>query len=206
MGLPARYVSGYLHPGSGQPNTTVEGESHSWVEWWCAAGWRSTHVVPAAHRRIRPRRPRPRLWRRRPVTRHILRWPFGDVRHCGDDRARLGRPRDWAADVLGRYLGGMSNYGQQPPYGQNPANPYGQAQPGSTASRSSRTGSRPQDASLSRRIRANRGRTRATGSVSPAAAAIRSARPGPYGQQPTQWTPNHPPRGSPLSSSARCQS
>src|SRR5215217_877619 len=26
----------------------------------------------------------------------------------------------------------MSNYGQQPPYGQNPANPYGQPQPGQT--------------------------------------------------------------------------
>ena len=37
MGLPARYVSGYLHPGSGEPNTVVEGESHSWVEWWCGS-------------------------------------------------------------------------------------------------------------------------------------------------------------------------
>jgi transglutaminase-like putative cysteine protease len=37
IGLPARYVSGYLHPGSGEPNTSVEGESHSWVEWWCGS-------------------------------------------------------------------------------------------------------------------------------------------------------------------------
>jgi transglutaminase-like putative cysteine protease len=37
IGLPARYVSGYLHPGSGEPNTTVQGESHSWVEWWCGS-------------------------------------------------------------------------------------------------------------------------------------------------------------------------
>ena len=37
MGLPARYVSGYLHPGSGEPNQIVEGESHSWVEWWCGS-------------------------------------------------------------------------------------------------------------------------------------------------------------------------
>jgi uncharacterized protein YbjQ (UPF0145 family) len=36
----------------------------------------------------------------------------------------LGRA-DWC-----RYLVGMSNYGQQPPYGQNPPNPYGQQQPG----------------------------------------------------------------------------
>jgi transglutaminase-like putative cysteine protease len=37
IGLPARYVSGYLHPGSKQPNRTVTGESHSWVEWWCGS-------------------------------------------------------------------------------------------------------------------------------------------------------------------------
>jgi len=37
IGLPARYVSGYLHPGSGEPNKTVEGESHSWIEWWCGS-------------------------------------------------------------------------------------------------------------------------------------------------------------------------
>jgi transglutaminase-like putative cysteine protease len=36
VGLPARYVSGYLHPGGdGKANTMVEGESHSWIEWWC---------------------------------------------------------------------------------------------------------------------------------------------------------------------------
>jgi transglutaminase-like putative cysteine protease len=39
LGLPARYVSGYLHPtpdaGIGQPAT---GESHAWVEWW-DGGW-----------------------------------------------------------------------------------------------------------------------------------------------------------------------
>ena len=37
IGLPARYVSGYLHPGSGEANKTVEGESHSWIEWWCGS-------------------------------------------------------------------------------------------------------------------------------------------------------------------------
>jgi transglutaminase-like putative cysteine protease len=35
LGIPARYVSGYLHPqkdaGLGE---TVRGESHAWVEWW----------------------------------------------------------------------------------------------------------------------------------------------------------------------------
>lgn len=38
IGLPARYVSGYLFPaGESTPNATVEGESHSWVEWWCGS-------------------------------------------------------------------------------------------------------------------------------------------------------------------------
>jgi transglutaminase-like putative cysteine protease len=39
LGLPARYVSGYLHPKKdaavGEP---VTGESHAWVEWW-DGGW-----------------------------------------------------------------------------------------------------------------------------------------------------------------------
>ncbi|MEU2349731.1 transglutaminase family protein [Modestobacter sp. NPDC049651] len=38
LGLPARYVSGYLHP---RPDAaigqTVTGESHAWVEWWDGA-------------------------------------------------------------------------------------------------------------------------------------------------------------------------
>lgn len=47
LGIPARYVSGYLHP---QPDAvlgeTVEGQSHAWVEWW-AGEWvpyDSTHA------------------------------------------------------------------------------------------------------------------------------------------------------------------
>lgn len=37
VGLPTRYVSGYLHPGDkeGKIHVAVEGESHSWVEFWC---------------------------------------------------------------------------------------------------------------------------------------------------------------------------
>lgn len=35
VGIPARYVSGYLHPsGDGDVGRTVVGESHAWVEWW----------------------------------------------------------------------------------------------------------------------------------------------------------------------------
>jgi transglutaminase-like putative cysteine protease len=34
-GVPARYVSGYLHPsGDPQVGETVVGESHAWIEWW----------------------------------------------------------------------------------------------------------------------------------------------------------------------------
>jgi len=35
IGIPARYVSGYLHPDSeAVVGTTVLGDSHAWVEWW----------------------------------------------------------------------------------------------------------------------------------------------------------------------------
>lgn len=40
IGLPARYVSGYLLPDQGeaaQPNVKIAGESHSWIEWWCGS-------------------------------------------------------------------------------------------------------------------------------------------------------------------------
>ncbi|MGN6721228.1 MAG: transglutaminase-like domain-containing protein, partial [Marmoricola sp.] len=35
IGIPARYVSGYLHPSTSPTVGRVEvGESHAWVEWW----------------------------------------------------------------------------------------------------------------------------------------------------------------------------
>jgi len=60
-GLPARYVSGYLHADpSAEPGQTVVGESHAWVEYW-AGSWlpcdptsgapvRERHVVVAQGR------------------------------------------------------------------------------------------------------------------------------------------------------------
>jgi transglutaminase-like putative cysteine protease len=40
VGIPARYVSGYLHPDAGAAvGQTVIGESHAWVEWY-AGEWR----------------------------------------------------------------------------------------------------------------------------------------------------------------------
>jgi transglutaminase-like putative cysteine protease len=53
IGLPARYVSGYLHPGGAhEPNTKVSGESHSWVEWWCGS-W--VAFDPTVQRRLSER-------------------------------------------------------------------------------------------------------------------------------------------------------
>jgi transglutaminase-like putative cysteine protease len=38
-GIPARYVSGYLHPDpKAQPGSSVVGQSHAWLEYW-AGGW-----------------------------------------------------------------------------------------------------------------------------------------------------------------------
>ena len=47
LGIPARYVSGYLHP-SEEPevNVAVSGESHAWVEWW-DDGWHAWDVANA---------------------------------------------------------------------------------------------------------------------------------------------------------------
>jgi transglutaminase-like putative cysteine protease len=40
VGIPARYVSGYLHPKpDAEIGETVAGESHAWVEWYCGE-WR----------------------------------------------------------------------------------------------------------------------------------------------------------------------
>ena len=60
LGIPARYVSGYLHDEEEQQGRTVVGESHAWVEAW-NGGWEawdptndrsvgSAHVVVAKGR------------------------------------------------------------------------------------------------------------------------------------------------------------
>jgi len=52
LGVPARYVSGYLHPvPSAEVGQTVEGESHAWVEWW-DGGW--TPYDPTNGKRVGP--------------------------------------------------------------------------------------------------------------------------------------------------------
>ncbi|MFL6023786.1 MAG: transglutaminase domain-containing protein [Marmoricola sp.] len=68
LGIPARYVSGYLHPQT-EPEigAAVTGESHAWVEWW-DGGWQGydptndtapaeRHVVVATGRNYTDVRP-----------------------------------------------------------------------------------------------------------------------------------------------------
>jgi transglutaminase-like putative cysteine protease len=55
IGVPARYVSGYLHPiGDAETGRTVVGESHAWVEWW-AGEWTAydpTNRVPVGEHHV----------------------------------------------------------------------------------------------------------------------------------------------------------
>ncbi len=39
VGIPGRYVSGYLYPNEGEIGQTVTGESHAWFEAWDGAWW-----------------------------------------------------------------------------------------------------------------------------------------------------------------------
>lgn len=52
VGIPARYVSGYLHPdGDASVGQVSSGQSHAWVEWWCGGWWGydPTNRAPAGH-------------------------------------------------------------------------------------------------------------------------------------------------------------
>jgi transglutaminase-like putative cysteine protease len=55
VGIPARYVSGYLYPkADGAVGDTVAGQSHAWVEWWCGdwVAFDPTNGVPAGQRHV----------------------------------------------------------------------------------------------------------------------------------------------------------
>lgn len=55
LGIPARYVSGYLHPDPSFPiGSTVKGESHAWVEWFCGSwrGFDPTNVLSIGERHV----------------------------------------------------------------------------------------------------------------------------------------------------------
>ncbi|MET0990455.1 MAG: transglutaminase family protein [Glaciihabitans sp.] len=55
VGIPARYVSGYLHPlPNAEIGQTVAGESHAWVEWFCGT-WRAfdpTNLIDIGDRHV----------------------------------------------------------------------------------------------------------------------------------------------------------
>jgi len=55
VGVPARYVSGYLHPKpDAEVGETVAGQSHAWVEWWCGGweGYDPTNGVPTSEQHV----------------------------------------------------------------------------------------------------------------------------------------------------------
>ncbi len=55
-GIPARYVSGYLHPkADAAVGETVVGESHAWVEWFCGEwhGFDPTNGIGIGERHVR---------------------------------------------------------------------------------------------------------------------------------------------------------
>ncbi|MGI8667337.1 MAG: transglutaminase family protein [Jatrophihabitans sp.] len=55
IGLPARYVSGYLHPRAAAViGETVSGESHAWVEWWDGewVGYDPTNGKPVGEQHV----------------------------------------------------------------------------------------------------------------------------------------------------------
>jgi transglutaminase-like putative cysteine protease len=55
LGIPGRYVSGYLHPKEdGEVGETVAGQGHAWIEWWCGTwtAWDPTHGQPVGHRHV----------------------------------------------------------------------------------------------------------------------------------------------------------
>ncbi|MBT0565406.1 transglutaminase family protein [Williamsia sp. CHRR-6] len=55
LGIPARYVSGYLHPAQDAIiNKVVEGQSHAWIEAWTGGwwGWDPTNDVPVNEQHV----------------------------------------------------------------------------------------------------------------------------------------------------------
>jgi transglutaminase-like putative cysteine protease len=81
VGIPARYVSGYLHP---KPNAeigeTVAGESHAWVEWFCGDGWRGfdpTNNIEIGDRHVLVGRGRD--YNDVPPLRGVYAGPFGST-------------------------------------------------------------------------------------------------------------------------------
>ncbi len=79
VGIPARYVSGYLHPKpSAEIGETVAGESHAWVEWYCGGQWRGfdpTNLIDIGDRHVIVGRGRD--YNDVPPLRGVYAGPFG---------------------------------------------------------------------------------------------------------------------------------
>lgn len=93
IGIPCRYVSGYLSPGSG--DRSAEGATHAWAEAYLptlgSVGFDPTNDVLAAERHIRVAIGRD--YADVPPTRGVLRGEAGSAeraRHCGH-RVPCGR-------------------------------------------------------------------------------------------------------------------
>ncbi len=81
VGIPARYVSGYLHPKpSAAIGETVAGESHAWVEWFCGGEWRGfdpTNTIDIGDRHVLVGRGRD--YNDVPPLRGVYAGPFGST-------------------------------------------------------------------------------------------------------------------------------
>jgi len=88
----------------------------------------------------------------------------------------------------------MSNYGQQPPYGQNQPNPYGQQQPGPYGQPQQPYGQPPAGRQPQPPYPGQQGPYAQQPGQYPPQQQQPYGQPaqGPYGQQPTQWTPQPP--------------
>jgi len=88
----------------------------------------------------------------------------------------------------------MSNYGQQPPYGQNQPNPYGQQQPGQYGQPQQPYGQPPAGRQPQPPYPGQQGPYAQQPGQYPPQQQQPYGQPaqGPYGQQPTQWTPQPP--------------
>jgi transglutaminase-like putative cysteine protease len=79
VGIPARYVSGYLHPKpSAAIGETIAGESHAWVEWFCGSEWRGfdpTNLIDIGDRHVLVGRGRD--YNDVPPLRGVYAGPFG---------------------------------------------------------------------------------------------------------------------------------
>jgi transglutaminase-like putative cysteine protease len=81
VGIPARYVSGYLHPKpSAEIGETIAGESHAWVEWFCGGSWRGfdpTNLIEIGDRHVLVGRGRD--YNDVPPLRGVYAGPFGST-------------------------------------------------------------------------------------------------------------------------------